>query len=295
MQEPRRLTIPLAHVTAYLGLSVVWVLALSVLFAIGLLATGGMGAALGSDPLQAFGARGLGALSVLQMLGLCGVAVALGSLLPATADHLWASPWPLAAAGRRIASGFGFRRSPPALLAAAGLGALTMWTFPSWAAEQLVTLVPEGYTSSLEALTAMMRDGDLGDRLVLGAAIVISAPLLEELVFRGYLWRALELGGPAWLTIAVSTVLFAAYHMDPVHVLSILPTAFFLGWLRHASGSIWPPMLAHFVNNGLAAVLTTLPADWQDRISLSLPVALAGLAWTTVCCVAAWAWTRRQS
>ena len=78
------------------------------------------------------------------------------------------------------------------------------------------------------------------------------APLVEELVFRGLLygWLAGRWGTTvAWL---VSSLAFAAAHIEPAHAILVLPLGLWFGWLRRRTGSLWPSLVAHMANNGLA-------------------------------------------
>jgi membrane protease YdiL (CAAX protease family) len=83
-------------------------------------------------------------------------------------------------------------------------------------------------------------------------ALAVLAPVVEELVFRGLLygwiagrWNSLA----AWL---VSSLLFAAAHMEPAHVILVLPLGLLFGWLRRRTDSLLPSMIAHILNNGFA-------------------------------------------
>jgi membrane protease YdiL (CAAX protease family) len=75
----------------------------------------------------------------------------------------------------------------------------------------------------------------------------IHAALGEETIFRGYLQPTLErkLGRPAGLLITAAV--FAVYQLKlrPFPLLSKLATGVVLGGLRQASGSLWPPAIAH--------------------------------------------------
>ena len=87
------------------------------------------------------------------------------------------------------------------------------------------------------------------------------APLGEELVFRGlfYGWLAGRWGSTAaWI---VSSVAFAAAHVELAHVLLVLPLGLWFGWLRRRTGSLWPSLVAHMVNNGLAVAAAALLPD----------------------------------
>jgi hypothetical protein len=85
------------------------------------------------------------------------------------------------------------------------------------------------------------------------ATIGVIAPLAEELFFRGYLFRvALPLGRIA--ACALTLGLFVALHLAQSWgnwggVLAVALTGTVLTWLRAASGSLLPPMLAHVLYN----------------------------------------------
>ena len=90
------------------------------------------------------------------------------------------------------------------------------------------------------------------------AVMALLAPLVEETVFRGlfYGWVAGRWGTTiAWF---VSSILFAAAHIEPAHVLLVLPLGLWFGWLRQRTDSLWPSLVAHMVNNGLAVVAAAL-------------------------------------
>ncbi len=83
-------------------------------------------------------------------------------------------------------------------------------------------------------------------------AMAVLAPLVEELVFRGLLygWLAGRWGTiVAWI---VSSLAFAAAHVEPAHAILVLPLGLWFGWLRRRTDSLWPSLVAHMINNGIA-------------------------------------------
>lgn len=94
--------------------------------------------------------------------------------------------------------------------------------------------------------------------------IVVLAPICEEIVFRGYLFRALNTTMPMWATQLVTATLFGLVHGSshalPIGVLSLL-----FGYLRQRYGSLWPSMLAHAVHNGITLVLV---CSWPGLLDL---------------------------
>ena len=91
--------------------------------------------------------------------------------------------------------------------------------------------------------------------------MAVLAPIVEETVFRGLLygWVAGRWGTiAAWI---VSSVLFAAAHYEPAHVILVLPLGLWFGWLRRRTDSLWPSLVAHMVNNGFAVLASVLLSD----------------------------------
>jgi membrane protease YdiL (CAAX protease family) len=250
----------LAHVALFLLGSAAWVAVLGVTAAV-------VAIALGLDPERPedLGGAALGVLSVAQTLGMTGLALALGSRLP-SGDGApgWRGVFPLGARGGWWAVGL--------------LAGLTVWTFPSWLAEQLGTFVQ---TETLTVIARGLTSGGPAERLTLAFAVAVAAPVLEELVFRGYVWRALEAHVGGLAALVGSTLLFCAYHLDPVQSVALLPTAAVLGWLRLRSGSVLPSIVAHFVNNALgvalAGVETSLPG-WAAVGGAVATLAILGVA-----------------
>lgn len=94
---------------------------------------------------------------------------------------------------------------------------------------------------------------------VLGAAAVIPA-LAEEVAFRGFLQRGLELRLGRWPGILLTSLAFGL-----IHGITRAPTAFvlgaLLGWIASRTGSILPTIVAHGLINALSIVMSNL----QDR------------------------------
>jgi membrane protease YdiL (CAAX protease family) len=74
--------------------------------------------------------------------------------------------------------------------------------------------------------------------------------LAEELLFRGVLQGAFE---RRWLGIAVAGCAFALFHVDPVHVIGVLPLGLFLSWAA-ARSCTTVTIVAHVLNNSIAVL-----------------------------------------
>lgn len=86
-------------------------------------------------------------------------------------------------------------------------------------------------------------------------AICIFAPLVEEVVFRGAILRALlDTSMSRWLAIVISSVIFALAHGNPVQMPHAFCIGLLLGWMYERTMSIIPGIMLHWVNNTVVFV-----------------------------------------
>jgi len=88
-------------------------------------------------------------------------------------------------------------------------------------------------------------------------AIVVAAPLAEEPLFRGFMFRGmaesrLGVGG----TIVLTSFLWSMLHLqyDWYGIVSVFVIGLLLGWVRHRTGSLYAPMALHGFSNLVATV-----------------------------------------
>jgi membrane protease YdiL (CAAX protease family) len=80
-------------------------------------------------------------------------------------------------------------------------------------------------------------------------------PLLEEIIFRGLLFRGLRTRFRLVPALVVTGLLFAAFHMDPLRLVPLAIAGAAFAYAYERSGSIWPAIVAHA---GLNAVWVTV-------------------------------------
>lgn len=97
--------------------------------------------------------------------------------------------------------------------------------------------------------------------IALGLCTVLLTPFAEEAFFRGFLFTWMTGHRPVWLAMLVSSLIFGAMHIIPPQAISAALMALALCTLYWFSRSIWPPIVAHMVGNGLAyaAMVTSAP------------------------------------
>lgn len=79
---------------------------------------------------------------------------------------------------------------------------------------------------------------------------VLGAPLIEELVFRAGPLSKFKGHMPIWLSLLLTSLLFAMAHSTPVQMVYTFFVGLTLGLLFIRSNSIYPAILAHFCFNG---------------------------------------------
>ena len=89
-------------------------------------------------------------------------------------------------------------------------------------------------------------------RAVNGLAIVIAAPLAEELFFRGFVLGGLAAAVGDLRASVVSSALFAVMHASIGTFIPLFAAGMLLAWLYLRTRSIWPPIAAHSAQNALA-------------------------------------------
>ena len=98
----------------------------------------------------------------------------------------------------------------------------------------------------------------------MSALVLIGAPLMEEILYRGLLQQiAIQLGISRWQSIVGVSVIFAAMHFGAVEG-SALPTLFVLslgfGWVYEKTGRLWAPIVMHSLFNLTNIVLASIAA-----------------------------------
>jgi membrane protease YdiL (CAAX protease family) len=148
--------------------------------------------------------------------------------------------------------------------------ALVSGRLPWWVAPPLVLAL----AITIDLLTALAGQpvvpqqflplfGDGLDTVLMVAVLVLVAPPVEELVYRGALYGGFAARWGARAAFTLTTAVFAAVHLatyglDLFALGQVLLLGGLLTWLRAASGSLIPALVGHLVANAYATALLLL-------------------------------------
>jgi uncharacterized protein len=99
--------------------------------------------------------------------------------------------------------------------------------------------------------------------------VAFLAAIGEELIFRGILVKLFrEWTGNVHMAVIIPALLFSALHLQFYGFFGRLVLGIILGYLLIWSGSLWVPIIVHFLNNAMAVIVSFL--DQRGLISTDL-------------------------
>lgn len=86
-------------------------------------------------------------------------------------------------------------------------------------------------------------------------SLVIFTPFVEEIIFRGVLFRGLRKRVPFWASAVIVSIVFALAHMQWNVAVDTFALSLVLCYLAEKTNSIFPSILLHGIKNSLAFIL----------------------------------------
>ena len=124
---------------------------------------------------------------------------------------------------------------------------------------QMLIPMPEEIFQTMKEILLFDSNGEL---VLLILATVVVAGFTEEMLFRGFVQGSLEKKTDVTKAVLATAFIFAFVHFNPWWFIEILIIGVFLGVLVWRSGSVFPAVVVHAVNNGLALFLINAePSD----------------------------------
>lgn len=114
----------------------------------------------------------------------------------------------------------------------------------------------------------LVKTSSIGGLLFNVFLMAVIPALGEEFLFRGVIQKLFkELSGNIHVGIILSAILFSAMHMQFYGFLPRFALGAMLGYLMFWSGSLWLPVIAHFINNFLAVISAWAVANGSLKIN----------------------------
>lgn len=165
-------------------------------------------------------------------------------------------------------------RSTSALLLPVGLILGAALNYPAGALDDVIE---RRWPSKLDEIFQQLIDGASPRQLVvLALIIVLLGPMLEEVFFRGAIFRPMLRVHSPPIAIAVTAFLFAISHSTPQVILPIAILGLVLGFVRWVSGSLVPGMMIHIAFNAISFFGLVAHRGSTDSSPTSLRFAAGG-------------------
>ncbi len=114
----------------------------------------------------------------------------------------------------------------------------------------------------------LIKTNSIGGLLFNIFLMAVIPALGEEFLFRGVIQKLFkDLSGNIHAGIILSAILFSAMHMQFYGFLPRFALGVMLGYMMYWSGSLWLPVIAHFINNFLAVITTWAVANEGLKIN----------------------------
>ncbi len=133
----------------------------------------------------------------------------------------------------------------------------------------------------------MMQIDTVLDFLTMGLTVTLIAPIVEEMLFRGFFQRYFEARRGVTSGVMMASALFAVYHFNIYWMIPILLMATVMGAMAWRAESVLPTIIVHMTNNGLGLLAANVYPDEEpgwflmgDHVHpLILLVAIVFLVW----------------
>lgn len=121
----------------------------------------------------------------------------------------------------------------------------------------MLIIVSQGIMPEDNALSELLEKPTLLLFIANIVLIAIVAPFIEETLFRGLLFSSLRTYFGCWTAIVLSAIVFSALHLELIGFVPRLVLGIGLGYLYVKSGSLFPSIGLHGLNNFVAVLLVS--------------------------------------
>ena len=116
----------------------------------------------------------------------------------------------------------------------------------------------------------------VGGFLIATLSTAVLPAVLEEFIIRGIVMQPLRRFGDKFAIVA-SALIFGIMHGNMVQIPYTVVAGLFLGYLVIATGSLWPSIILHFINNFYSVVLLAVYDNFGDTAGAVASILFIGL------------------
>ncbi|MCH5248660.1 MAG: CPBP family intramembrane metalloprotease [Lachnospiraceae bacterium] len=128
----------------------------------------------------------------------------------------------------------------------------------------LVSLFPQS-AENVELTFSTIMDGNVFSVFFV---IALAPAICEEMLFRGLIYNSMKARYRVSTAITIVAVLFGIYHMSLVKFIPTGLLGLVLCYVAYKTGSIYPSMMMHFINNAVSVAVSLYP----ERIEKVFPI-----------------------
>lgn len=112
---------------------------------------------------------------------------------------------------------------------------------------------------------------------------VVCAPIIEELLFRGIVFRSIRKISSPWIAILISSALFGAYHMNLVQAVYATLMGIVAAIIYEKKANLLFPIFVHVANNTVAMAQSFLPSNIDEMLNILGVVMMFPLGYILYC------------
>lgn len=159
---------------------------------------------------------------------------------------------------------YGFRGAKPTGFLGAFFVILGMYPINIVLSYILISLFPQSADNVVTTFSSIMD----GNAVSLFLVIAVAPAICEEMLFRGLIYNSMKAKYRVSVAIAIVAVLFGIYHMSLVKFIPTGLLGLVLCYVAYRTGSIFPSMMMHFLNNAASVAVSYYP----EKIESLFPI-----------------------
>ncbi len=115
----------------------------------------------------------------------------------------------------------------------------------------------------------LLRANNIYEAALIVLVVAIVPALSEEAMFRGFVQRSFEIKMKPFYAALITAIFFGLNHFNPYGLIPLIILGLYFGYAAYMSGSIFIPIILHFLNNFTAVMLFFIFGD-DELISSSV-------------------------